>query len=120
MSGDTDKGLTDRDLDLLIDREDKKQADGDGAQDDGGGGGGGGGGERQDSEQRLLETGVAQSAADFQPELPVLLTRQLQGETFVPQRVGDIGQAWAAVSGKREKKSRLMKVGGDAVLKIND
>jgi hypothetical protein len=34
--------------------------------------------------------------------------------------MADIGAEWAKVSGTRAKKSRLMKIGGDNVLKIND
>ena len=112
MSADNaDEGLSDADLDRLIDRN------GDEGAAAGAGAGRRGGASGVDSK---LETGVTQTAADFKPEMPMMMTQELQGQTYEKKSMEDLNKEWAEMSGKRSKKSRLVQHGQHQVLKVND
>ncbi len=101
-----DEGLSDADLDRLIDRSDKPAASTVAAS--------------ASAADGNLETGVTQTAADFKPELPMLMTQTLQGTTYERKSMQDLNREWAQITGKRSKKSRLVQYGQHQVLKVND
>ena len=102
-----DEQLSDADLSRLIDRSSvgAKKAEGSA--------------EGSDASSKL-QTGTTQTAADFKPELPLMMTQTLQGQTFEKKSLGDLGREWRELKGKRQQKSRLMQVGSHQVLKVND
>jgi hypothetical protein len=80
-----------------------------------------------------LEVGCAQTAADFKPEQPLMLTQALQGQAVASghtasqygvkkKTMSELAREWESaveVSGKRKQTSRLQTVGGQRVLKLN-
>ena len=80
-----------------------------------------------------LEVGCAQTAADFKPEQPLMLTQALQGQAVASghtasqygvkkKTMSELAREWESaveVSGKRKQTSRLQTVGGQQVLKLN-
>jgi hypothetical protein len=101
-----DDGLTDSDLDSLIDRSGAREA--------------------SSGSTGKLETGVTQTLASFKPELPMMMLQTLDGKTYEKKSMDEINREWALMTGsdseaaKRKKKSRLVQHGQHAVLKVND
>jgi hypothetical protein len=62
------------------------------------------------------------NAADFNPEMPMMNTRGLNGNIYTRGTMKDIGKEWQVqreqVVGKRVKTSRTISRGGDSVLKV--
>ena len=113
-------GLSDADLDRLIDRKSAAAA---------GKGSSSGGGTRKAAGAKgkgaragdKFEEGVKQTAGDFKPELPMMMTQTLQGQTYEKKSMEDLSKEWERISGtKRARKTTGTKIGQDFVLHANN